>query len=378
MIKAYVPTIDGMRAIAISLVIASHFGVESFVPGGFGVTLFFFISGYLITGLMIWEEGTSGKIAIFPFYIRRFLRLGPALITMISIVSVVYYLLFGAVNGAQILAGLLYYTNLYVYPSFSALFPTTFPMPLWQLWSLSVEEHYYLIYPLFFAVAWKRHERFLVGLVVLTIAVLLWRIVLVDYWKVPGPRTYFATDTRIDSILYGALLAVLLNTRFAVIARYYFEHWAVVGAGAFMLLFTFLYREPTFRETFRYSLQGIALLPLFYGVLFTPRFSKARKILEIPAMIWIGKLSYSLYLYHVSVFVFVATLLPRANLIVVALVSVAASLGAASFSYYCVEKHFQKLRDRFRRGRTEDLPRTKGFNRSGQSLCNRSQTGAPR
>jgi peptidoglycan/LPS O-acetylase OafA/YrhL len=354
MIQRYIPAIDGMRAIAISLVMGSHFGVQSFVPGGFGVTLFFFISGYLITGLLIEEESACGKIAILPFYIRRFLRLGPALMTMIAVVSVVYYLLFRSVSGGQILAGLLYYTNFYVYPNLPTIFTATFTMPFWQLWSLSVEEHYYLIYPLIFAIAWKRHERFLGGLAILTIAVLLWRIVLVEYWKVPDIRTYFATDTRIDSILYGALLAVLLNTRFTGITRCYLEHGAVAGVGALILLFTFLYRDANFRDTLRYSLQGIALLPLFYGVLFTPRFSLARKVLEFPVMIWIGRLSYSLYLYHVAAYFFVATLLPKANLIVLALVSIPASLAAASFSYYCVEKHFQKLRHRFRRDRTED------------------------
>jgi peptidoglycan/LPS O-acetylase OafA/YrhL len=336
-----------MRAIAIGLVIASHTGAESFVPGGFGVTLFFFISGYLITGLLIQEVTAVGKIHIASFYIRRFLRLGPALITMISAVSVGYFLLSGTISSTQILAGLFYYTNFYVYPIFAAHFEGTYTMPLWPLWSLAVEEHYYLIYPLIFSVTWKRHERFLAGLTILTIAVLAWRIALVTYWRVPEIRTSFATDTRIDSILFGALLAVLLKTRFANIARY-FEHWAVVAAGALLLLLTFLYRDPTFRETLRYSLQGIALIPLFYAVLFAPSFSPVRMVLELPVMTWIGRLSYSLYLYHVAAFFFVAALLPKANFLLLALISVPASLAAASFSYYCVERQFQKLRERFR------------------------------
>jgi peptidoglycan/LPS O-acetylase OafA/YrhL len=342
-----------MRAIAIGLVIASHTGAERFVPGGLGVTLFFFISGYLITGLLIKEDSAVGKIDIASFYIRRFLRLGPALITMISAVSVGYFFLFGTVSGTQILAGLLYYTNFFVYANFRAFFEGTLTMPFWPLWSLAVEEHYYLIYPLIFAVAWKRRERFLAGLAILIIAVLVWRIVLVAYWRVPDIRTYFATDTRIDSILFGALLAVMLKTRFAGMARY-FEYWPVVAAGALLLLLTLFYRDPNFRETFRYSLQGIALLPLFYAVLFAPRFSLARMALELPAMIWIGRLSYSLYLYHAAAFFFVATLLPKANAMLLASISLPTGVAAASLSYYCVEKHFQKLRERFRGEHAED------------------------
>jgi peptidoglycan/LPS O-acetylase OafA/YrhL len=345
--KEYIPAIDGMRAIAIGLVVASHFGAEHFVPGGFGVTLFFFISGYLITGLLIQEESTAGKIAISSFYVRRFLRLGPALITMIVAVSLVYFLLYGTVDGKQILSGLFYYANYY------SIFGGTAPMPLWPLWSLAVEEHYYLVYPLIFALTWKFRERFLLGVVTLTLAVLLWRVALVVHWHASDARIYLATDTRIDSVLYGAILAVMLKTRFAGIARY-FGHWAVVAAGALLLLISFVYRDPTFRETFRYSLQGIAILPIFYAVLFLPGFSFVRKVLEAPSMIWIGQLSYSLYLYHVAVFVFVATLLPRASLVQLTLAGLPAILGAAAFSYYCIEKPFRKLRDRFRGERAED------------------------
>jgi peptidoglycan/LPS O-acetylase OafA/YrhL len=339
--KEYIPAIDGMRAVAIGLVIGSHFGAGRFLPGGFGVTLFFFISGYLITGLLIEEESATAKVNISSFYIRRFLRLAPALITMICTASGIVFLMFGSLDWWQILAGLLYYTNYYEILGGAGL------MPIWQLWSLAVEEHYYLIFPLIFTFAWKHPERFLAGLVALTIVILLWRTTLVVYWKAPTARTYLATDTRIDSILYGAILAAVLKTRFANISRY-FEHWAVVSAAAVVLLLTFIIRDPTFRETLRYSLQGIAILPLFHAILFVLRFSFARKVLEIPAMIWIGKLSYSLYLYHIVVFYVVATLLPNGSSeMLLALVSVPASLAAASFSYYCVEKHFQKLRNKF-------------------------------
>lgn len=345
----YIPAIDGMRALAISVVIASHFGAERFVPGGFGVTLFFFISGFLITRLLILEREADGKNNIPSFYVRRFVRLGPALIVMIAVVSLIYFFLLGFVSGFQILAGLFYYMNFYV------IFGEPSPMPLGPLWSLAVEEHYYLIYPLVFSLTWHRRDRFLVGLVALTVAVLLWRIFLVVGWSAPEIRTFYATDTRIDSILYGAILAVMLKTRFANFARC-FEHWGIIAASVLVLVMTFLYRDPTFRETFRYSLQGIAILPLFYAILFVPRFSFASRVLTFPAIVWIGKLSYSLYLYHFAVLFFVAKLWPELSFISRTLVELFATFAAASFSYYFVEKPFRKLRDRLRgRPATQDL-----------------------
>src|SRR6266436_5378926 len=97
----YVPAIDGLRALAIAAVIASHFGADGFIPGGFGVTLFFFISGYLITSLMIREYAEFGTVSISSFYIRRFLRLAPALMTMIVAVSLLFFAIFGFVNVPQ-------------------------------------------------------------------------------------------------------------------------------------------------------------------------------------------------------------------------------------------------------------------------------------
>jgi peptidoglycan/LPS O-acetylase OafA/YrhL len=340
--KLYIPAVDGMRALAIGIVIVSHFGADRFVPGGFGVTLFFFISGYLITGLLIQEDAAVGKVAITTFYIRRFLRLGPALIVMISIVSMVYFLLVGPVAWPQVLAGIFYYTNYYGLSGASA------PMPIWPLWSLAVEEHYYLVYPLAFAIAWKWPGRFLAGLVALTIAVLLWRTALVLHWHAPTDRTYMATDTRIDSILYGAILAVTLKIHGANAPRY-FGHWTVVCASGLLLLISFLYRDPSFRETFRYSIQGIAILPLFYAILFVPTYSIVRALLEGPVIVWIGRLSYSLYLYHFPVIFFVPKFLPNASYASLVAVEFVATLAIASCSYYVVEKPFQRLRDRFRK-----------------------------
>jgi peptidoglycan/LPS O-acetylase OafA/YrhL len=292
----YVPAIDGLRALAIGAVVASHFGADGVIPGGFGVTLFFFISGYLITTLMIREYAENGTISISSFYARRLLRLAPALMAMILAVSFTFFVLFGFVNGSQASAGIFYYMNYYI------LWGGKADMPLGPLWSLAVEEHYYLLFPAIFLWLWKYKERF-VASVVAVIAVLLWRTFLILMWHVGQDRTYLATDTRIDSILYGAILAGMLNTSWTIVAKH-FESWIALISASLMLLITFVYRNEVFRETARYSLQGIALLPLFYATLFSSRLALVRSILETGPFLWIGKLSYSLYLWHMP-FLFV-------------------------------------------------------------------------
>jgi peptidoglycan/LPS O-acetylase OafA/YrhL len=292
----YVPAIDGLRALAIGAVVASHFGADGVIPGGFGVTLFFFISGYLITTLMIREYAENGTISISSFYARRLLRLAPALMAMILAVSFTFFVLFGFVNGSQASAGIFYYMNYYI------LWGGKADMPLGPLWSLAVEEHYYLLFPAIFLWLWKYKERF-VASVVAVIAVLLWRTFLILMWHVGQDRTYLATDTRIDSILYGAILAGMLNTSWTIVAKH-FESWIALISASLMLLITFVYRNEVFRETARYSLQGMALLPLFYATLFSSRLALVRSILETGPFLWIGKLSYSLYLWHMP-FLFV-------------------------------------------------------------------------
>jgi peptidoglycan/LPS O-acetylase OafA/YrhL len=333
----YVPAIDGLRALAIGTVIASHFGADRFIPGGFGVTLFFFISGYLITSLMIREHGESGTLSISSFYIRRFLRLAPALMTMILVVSVVFCEIFGLVDGPQALAGIFYYMNYYLLLGGKA------DMPLGPLWSLAVEEHYYLLFPVIFLGLWKYKERFVFCLMAAVIAVLLWRIALVLVWHVGQERTNTGTDTRMDSILYGAILAGMLNTRSITVIKH-FDNWLGIVSASLILLITFLYRNEVFRETARYSLQGIALLPLFYATLFSTRLGLVRSLLETGPLVWIGKLSYSLYLWHLPVLFFSENLGVGGH----AFVGVATTLLLATVSYYCVERYFQRMRQKFR------------------------------
>jgi peptidoglycan/LPS O-acetylase OafA/YrhL len=329
----YIPALDGMRAIAIAIVIASHYGAGSIVPGGFGVTLFFFISGFIITRTLAVEHLQKGTISVSRFYVRRFKRLCPALFFMIAPISAVYAIFVSKPNIPEIFAGSLYYMNYYI------ILGGIMTMPFEILWSLAVEEHYYLIYPSVFAASWKFPERFLLGIGILCFAVLAWRLILFYHFDATRQRTYFSTDTRIDSILLGAGLAIAMNTKLRL---QYLADTPLFGMCVAALLFTFAYRSDAFRETFRYSIQSVAIIPIFYAVLFSERYFHFKEILSLPAMVWVGKLSYSLYLWHVGVSFFFIRLCgigPRAYAL-----SLLVTFLCAAFSYFVVERWYRKSR----------------------------------
>lgn len=149
--RGYLPALDGLRAVAILLVIFSHASPElaKIVPGTLGVILFFALSGFLITREMVAEIETSGTFDIGPFYIRRALRLFPALFCYLAIFTGILSAMGAHITPAHIASGLLYFTNYYnIYIGY----PLYNPMPI--LWSLSVEEHYYIAFP-FLLLAWR-------------------------------------------------------------------------------------------------------------------------------------------------------------------------------------------------------------------------------
>lgn len=341
----YIPGLDGLRAISVLVVMAAHFGLSQIIPGGFGVTVFFFISGFLITRLLIAETMTRGRISLGNFYLRRLVRLYPALMFMILGSSALFLLFhFGGPTISEFIAGSLYGINFLLVLKEYGVGATY--MSWDPLWSLAVEEHFYLVFPAFLLLMrgnWVR-TRTIMGAVLL--AVLAWRLVIVHVTNLPAETwTYVMTDARIDSIAWGCFLAILLHTRPQVTASRWLVGWLPVILGCVILLFTFLYREPDFRETLRYSLQGAALLVLLTNLYFFRPLAFAFPILEWPVLSWIGRVSYPLYLWHFVVLDFLQRAFgPHAYMLPLAL---AGSFTMAAISYYFVEQPFLTLRKRF-------------------------------
>lgn len=301
--KDHVPALDGFRGIAIILVILSHYGLGKLVPGGFGVNLFFFVSGLLITRLLIIEKSQKGAICLKSFYIRRFLRLYPALI-FFTIIGSIYILTLGFnyFRADEIFSTLFYYRNYLPYVTDYSYPPKEFNV-FHIVWSLAIEEHFYIVFPCLFILLYKRTRLFIGILIALIAAALLWRISLigahgglVDYHL--QQRIHYLTDSRFDAMLFGCLMSVLLASSAGDKIIKNLGNPYVIGLGIGMIILSIAIRSVAFRESWRYTLQGLAFCMLIPPVLHHLAFKKINLFLCSPWLVTIGKLSYSLYLFH--------------------------------------------------------------------------------
>jgi len=307
-----IPSLDGWRAIAILTVFLSHAGLGNIIPGGFGVTIFFFLSGFLITSLMLAERRRRQRISIPRFYLRRLIRLSPPLlITLVAVYSLTH---FGKLAGAATLQGFL--AQAFYFANYYGIFfdpGNTTPAGTGIFWSLAVEEHFYFFFPWVFTLLSRKDDNrnLVIVLTALCVLVLAWRCQLVFELHAAEFRTFYASDTRIDSIIFGGLLALTKNPildESRVAPRTY---RMLIAASIGLILFSILYRSAGFRETFRYTVQGIALAPLFYYSIKLHR-SWPFRTLNSRVMKYIGRCSYSIYLIHFVLLVNLRSVTPYA------------------------------------------------------------------
>jgi len=302
--ESYLPALDGLRAISIALVVLSHSGLGNVIPGGLGVTVFFFISGFIITRTLLQEQARAGRIEISAFYMRRLLRLMPALVVFLLLCVAAVRYVQGHVPWLDVAAAFFYLQN--YWQIFGHPFDGKLLSPMGITWSLAVEEHYYLVFPALFAwlVRVDGCKRALGVFVALCVIVLAWRAHL---YAQTGPtagenmRIYMATDTRIDAILFGAITSLAVWFHPALL-RWWQKPWPFY-AGAALLLGSLVYRDPAFREVGRFTVQSLALMALFPYAILAP--SWVQRLLSTPPMRYVGKISYSLYLQHWLVIVLV-------------------------------------------------------------------------
>ena len=341
----YIPGLDGIRAVAVLIVMIAHLGFEKIVPGGFGVTVFFFISGFLITRLLIAESEKKG-IGLKNFYMRRFVRLYPALLFMLFGTLAIYgFLGIGSPTGTELTAGIFYFTNIYQVVIRATTEGLPF-MPWTHLWSLAVEEHFYLIFPAFMLLCrnnWKRAAKILIAILA---AVPLWRAFIMFGTDLPyADYNYMMTDARFDSLAWGCLLSVVLHLKGNLKAFRPLIGIAPTLLALFAIIASFLIRDDTFRFTLRFSLQGAAIFVLVLNFYYLKVLNFAITIAEWKWLAWTGKLSYALYLWHVPIYDLVHRFMERGS--VSLLLTTGASFAIAAFSFYVVEKPFVALRKRF-------------------------------
>lgn len=312
----YLPALDGLRAIALMAVLAFHGGLP-FVDGGYlPLTSFFVLSGFLITALLLSERARTGGNGLARFWERRVRRLVPAAILGIALVAV--YLRFGTslhspTAGGDVASSMVWMTNWrFILSSQPYADAFTDPSPVQHYWSLAVEEQFYIVLPLIFLVTMTlgRGRRWLLGATagLLAVASTLW----MAYLHQPGDeplRVYFGTDTRAAELLIGVVLAVLLVDRQGALRELRGRGALALQAGGVVALVVSVVSWSLVAEyddrLYEGGLAGIALLAAVVVAAATQDRSAVSWLLAWRPLVWIGRLSYGIYLYHWPIFLWV-------------------------------------------------------------------------
>jgi peptidoglycan/LPS O-acetylase OafA/YrhL len=296
-----IPSLDGVRGVSFLIVFIAHAGLDHIIPGRFGVNIFFLLSGYLITTLLIREREKTGYISLKLFYARRSLRIFPPMYAILGLTLLYLWLTHGlaGVTIGGVCAQAFYYQNYYFHGG-KDIIPGLGP-----LWSLAVEEHFYLFFPplmlLFRDKLRMSYQEIMRALLWICGVILVWRCCVVAFMPHGLDWARDCSDTRADSILFGCALACLEQTplcgRIFELRRL---ERVILPLCLLILLATFIVRNDIFRETFRYTLQAISLAPMLFYVAHYPS-TWIGKILNHPLLSKLGVLSYSLYLLHYTV-----------------------------------------------------------------------------
>jgi peptidoglycan/LPS O-acetylase OafA/YrhL len=333
----HVPALDGVRGIAILLVLGYHVG---WIPGGFlGVDVFFVLSGFLITTLLLEEWARDGGISFRAFYVRRARRLLPALLVLLATLGLLaaFEAAAGRVSDCKEIATsiaicLLYVANIW---RASGHFLTG---PLMQMWTLAQEEQFYILWPPLLLLALRYRLRLgglAVGLAAATLSVIAWRIHLG-----PGPRSYFGPDAHADPLLVGCLLAVLHRQRLLARVRAA-TVVAAVAALAPAIVFVSGSGSPYWAA---YALPAAELSTAVVIVAALQEGCLIERLLRFAPLVRLGVISYGLYLWQGLVVISLAEESRHYPLVLVRSVVVVASIGIAMLSYRYVEQPFRKKR----------------------------------
>lgn len=345
MAQSYRPDIDGLRTMAVLPVVFYHAGLPGFSGGYVGVDIFFVISGFLITSI-IYGELSEGRFSILRFYERRARRILPALFVVILASMIVgWFTLIPAdydEMGQSILSALLFVSNIWFWQTSGGYFQGgTDYLPMLHTWSLAVEEQFYILFPLLLMALQRFARRLLLPAAVLLVVMSF----LLAAWATPRmlSASFYLLPTRIWELGFGSLLAMgLLPTAAPKALR--------EGAGVLGLMCILL---PVFLYDSRTSFPGLAALPPVLGATLliwagTPGPTATSRLLSLRPMVWIGLISYSLYLWHWPIMAFVRNRLFTVELdSTLQMVTILASVLAGWISWHFIERPFRMpVRDR--------------------------------
>ena len=355
----YLPSIDSLRALAVLAVIIYHVDVN-YLPGGFlGVDLFFVLSGYLISSLIIKEYRKTGSLNLYNFYIRRARRLLPAVYFMIT-VGLVVMVLFNEVllrkSHLDAIFGYIYSSNWwYIFHKLDYFDSFGAQSPFKHLWSLAIEEQFYMIFPLLFLLVnrkkkskdgtYKLNKNFLYVILGLILVSLIAHILLFDINNIS--RIYFGTDTRAFSLLVGVVGAILypMERLHAKVTPQQNMIYSVVSLVSIATLITvMIYTSEYNTLLYRGGFLLVAILGLIVIISSGKQHTLMSRLLSFKPVVFIGKISYSLYLWHFPVLVLTTPVSEIGNPnIIFVILRVILTFILATASYVFVETPIRKL-----------------------------------
>ena len=355
----YLPSIDSLRALAVLAVIIYHIDVN-YLPGGFlGVDLFFVLSGYLISSLIIKEYKKTGTLNLYNFYMRRARRLLPAVYFMIT-VCLLFMVLFNGVllrkSHLDAVFGYIYSSNWwYIFHKLDYFDSFGAQSPFKHLWSLAIEEQFYMFFPLMFLIFNRRkkeegepsslNKNFIYIVLGLTLMSLITHILLFDINNIN--RIYFGTDTRAFSLLVGVVGALVYpvdklssptNAKESVL-------YSVVSLTSISALIAIMFYTSEYNTwLYKGGFLLVAILGLIIIISSGKQHTFISKALSFRPIVFIGKISYSLYLWHFPIIVLTTPVseIGNPNLFYVTL-RIILTFIAATLSYLFVETPIRKL-----------------------------------
>ena len=355
----YLPSIDSLRALAVLAVIIYHVDVN-YLPGGFlGVDLFFVLSGYLISSLIIKEFRKTGTVNLYNFYIRRARRLLPAVYFMIT-VGLVVMVLFNEVllrkSHLDAIFGYIYSSNWwYIFHKLDYFDSFGAQSPFKHLWSLAIEEQFYMIFPLLFLLVngkkkskdgtYKLNKNFLYVVLGLILVSLIAHILLFDINNIS--RIYFGTDTRAFSLLVGVVGAILypmerLHSKVTPQKNMIYSVVSLVSIATLITVMVYTSEYNTW--LYRGGFLLVAILGLIVIISSGKQHTIMSRLLSFKPVVFIGKISYSLYLWHFPVLVLTTPVSEIGNPnIIFVILRVILTFILATASYVFVETPIRKL-----------------------------------
>jgi peptidoglycan/LPS O-acetylase OafA/YrhL len=351
-VQRHMPALDGLRAVAVMAVIGYHLGLGQFGGGYLGVDLFFVLSGFLITGMLVAERSSTGTIRLDQFWARRARRLFPALLAMLA--TVACYAAFGGpgVNTEPLwgdtVSTLFYVANWhFVFAHNSYFSQFTAPSPLEHTWSLAIEEQFYLAWPLLVLAFAKLGGRWWRRIAVASTAGLalasVFDMALFAHGSSDVTRAYFGTDSRAFELMLGALVALWTFGDRPLSSR---KQRSVHGAGivaSILIAAGFFSLGGTPRWMFDGGFFAVAVLAaVVIASISRPDHGPLGALLSLPPVRWVGKISYGLYLWHWPLCVFLTSTTTGLPGWAVDVLRVVATFAVATVSFYVLEQPIRR------------------------------------